>query len=177
MYLNKDKGNPVPAILAKDLVASLQKIRPLDRQFRQRDRVRQIVDVFNALARRLTSRPEDQLLVVGLLLDIDLNKILAVDGELRWRELYLALREIPWTIVVDRRPKISKVLGFRWAPSTWISSGRDAYLHYDDTIAACTEEGLRIRLSVLLLNDLCKTLEGYLLVKVDHVDQETARKR
>ena len=167
MYLNNDKGNPVPAILAKDLVASLQKIRPLDRQFRQRDRVRQIVDVFNALTRRLTSRPEDQLLVLGLLLDIDLNKILAVDGELRWREFYLALREIPWTIVFDRRPKISKVLGFGWAPSTWISSGRDAYLHYDDTLAVCTEEGLHISLIVLLLDGLCKTSEGYLLVKVD----------
>ena len=167
MYLNKDKGNPVPAILASDLVASLQKIRPLDRQFRQRDRVRQIVDVFNALTRRLTSRPEDQLLVLGLLLDIDLNKILAVDGELRWREFYLGLREIPWTIVFDRRPKISQVLGFGWAPSTWISSGRDAYLHYDDALAACTEEGLRIRLIVLLFDDLCETFEGYLRVNVD----------
>ena len=166
MYLNQDKGNPVPAILAKDLVASLQKIRPLHRQFRQRDRVRQIVDVFNALTRRLTSRPENQLLVLGLLLEIDLNKILAVDGELRWREFYLALREIPWTILFDRRPKISKVLGFGWAPSTWISSGRDVYLHYDDTLAACTEEGIRVKLIVLLLDDLCKTFEEYLLVKV-----------
>ena len=83
MYLNMHKGNPVPAILAKDLVTSLQKIRPLYRQYRQRDRVRQLVDVFNALTRRLTSMPENQLLVLGLLLDIDLNKILAVDSEFR----------------------------------------------------------------------------------------------
>ncbi len=168
MNLNKDEGNPIPAILAKDLVASLQKIRPLDRQFRQRDRVRQIVDVFNALTRRLTSRPEDQLLVLGLLLDIDLNKILVAEGELQWRNFYLALGRVPWTIVFDRRPKLSSLVGFRWAPATWISSGRDAYLRYDEALATCTEEGLRISLTILLLDHACKTLEGYLLVEVEN---------
>lgn len=165
----------VSAILARDLLAALQKVRPLDQWHQYRDKARRLVDVFNALTRRLTSRPEDQLLVISLLLDLNTHEIMAEIGEARWGKLYLLLENIPWTIIFDRRPKLSSIPGFSWAPKTWISSGRDEYLHYSETLASCTEQGLQIALMVLVLDEVCESTERYLSISVGPDRYELAR--
>ena len=175
LYNNKSMESPVPAILARDLLAALQKARPLDRHHQSRERSRKVVDVFNALTRRLTSRPEDQLLVLALLLDVDVNNIMALSGEARWRQFYLSLQEVPWTIVFDRRPKLSRTPGFSWAPATWISSGKDEYLHYDEALATCTDDGLRVTTTVLMLDDICESAEPYILILIGAHLYELAR--
>ena len=151
-FWSEGEGNPFPAIFFRDLVGILQKARPLSSDRKHRSMQRRIVDLYNALSRRDTSRHNDQLLVMGLLLDIDIEDMLSLNGEDRWRAFYLALRQIPWTIVYDRRSKM-RMDGFQWAPATWLSEGLDEWLHYDESLADITAEGLMINLKVLMLDD------------------------
>jgi len=48
---------------------------------------------------------------------------------------------------------------FRWAAKIWLSDGKDEWLNYYDASATCSEEGLRITIIVLRLN------EAYTLAK------------
>jgi hypothetical protein len=41
---------------------------------------------------------------------------------------------------------------FRWAPSTWISHGKDVWFHYDDVLAHCSGDGLRVAITALILD-------------------------
>jgi hypothetical protein len=84
----------------------------------------------------------------------------------RWKEFYLSLREVPWTIIFDRRPKMCSV-NFRWAPKTWISYGKDEWLHYDDSLAVCSNNGLQVNITALILDDLCPLDSSQILIQVD----------
>src|ERR1700722_6445519 len=66
---------------------------PLDHKHYARTKSRRVVDTFNVLTRRQTSRPDDQLLVLGLLLDIDVEHLMTLSDEDRWKEFYLSMRE------------------------------------------------------------------------------------
>ena len=144
------KASPFPAVFARGLLGVLQKARPLDKRHYERSISKRTVDLFNAMTRRRTSRPDDQLLVLGLLLDVDIKPLMELHGEDRWQAFYLCLGRIPWTVVFDQRPKM-QMSPFNWAPSTWISSGKDEWLHYDEKMAEITEDGLQITLTVLIL--------------------------
>ncbi|KAK2616629.1 hypothetical protein QQS21_000452 [Conoideocrella luteorostrata] len=124
-YFERPEGNPFPSILSIELLAMLQKARPLDSQHPRRPLSRRLVDLFNAMTRRLTSRPTDQFLVIGLFLGLDLN----CNGD----------------------------VSFTWAPSTWISTGGDQWLHYNDEEASITENGLIVTLRVLVLQERVET--------------------
>jgi hypothetical protein len=143
-----DKDKWFAAIFIRDLLTILQKARPLDRFNRQRPMSRRVVDLFNALSRRRSSRPDDQLLVMGLLLDIDIKPLLSLEGEEKWIFFYRNLKHIQWTVLFDQREKL-RTSPFRWAPSTWISPGRDEWLHYDEAPGEITDEGLKVTLTVL----------------------------
>jgi hypothetical protein len=162
----KHSVSPFPFLFTRDLLASLQKTRPLGRKHYARTKSRRVVDTFNVLTRRQTSRPDDQLLVLGLLLDIDVEHLMALSGEDRWKEFYLSMREVPWTIIFDRRPKMCSA-NFRWAPKTWISYGKDEWLHYDDDLAVCSNNGLHVNITALILNDLCTLNPSPILIQVD----------
>ncbi|KAK5660584.1 hypothetical protein OQA88_13142, partial [Cercophora sp. LCS_1] len=152
----RPQGNPFPSVFVPPLLAMLQKARPLDSRSHKRPRSRQLVDLFNALTRRQTSRPTDQFLVIGLLLGVDVGPGMALDGEERWKDLYLRIGKMPWTVVFDERPKMA-THPFCWAPSTWISAGGDRWLHYDDEEADITEQGLVVTLKVLVLEEAAST--------------------
>lgn len=173
IYYNHS-SNPFPFIFTRDLLAALQKTRPLDRYHHTRSKSHKIVDTFNVLTRRLTSRPDDQILVLGLMLDIDVEYLITLTGEVRWREFYLSLKEVPWTMVFDRRPKMS-LPPFRWAPKTWISHGKDEWLHYDDVLAACSHDGLRVNITALILHEECSFGEFEILIQVDKDLYELSR--
>ena len=66
-------ASPFPAVFVRDLVAVLQKARPLDSRHLERPWSRRMVDLFNAMTRRRSSRPDDQILLLGLLLDLDIG--------------------------------------------------------------------------------------------------------
>lgn len=100
-------GNPFPFVFMQPLLAILQKARPLDSRNNQRPRSRRLVDVFNALTRRQTSRPTDQFLVIGLLLGVGISLEISLEGEERWKDLYLQIGKIPWTMVFDQRAKMA----------------------------------------------------------------------
>ncbi|KAI6777793.1 uncharacterized protein J7T54_005805 [Emericellopsis cladophorae] len=151
-YYDRPEGNPFPSVFVHELLAMLQKARPLDSLNNQRPRSRRLVDLFNALTRRQTSRPTDQFLVIGLLLDLDISQGATLEGEERWKDLYLRIEKIPWTVVFDQRPKMATSL-FTWAPSTWISAGSDRWLHYNDEEADITDEGLIVTLKILVLDE------------------------
>jgi hypothetical protein len=91
---------------------------------------------------------------------------MTLSGENRWKEFYLSLREVPWTIVFDRRPKMCSA-NFRWAPKTWISHGKDEWLHYDDALALCSNNGLHVNITALILDDLCTLDQSKILILVD----------
>ncbi|ETI22027.1 hypothetical protein G647_06097 [Cladophialophora carrionii CBS 160.54] len=171
-------GSPFPNVFLRDLLAVLQKARPLDRtaraRFDSRPKVRRIVDIFNAFTRRRTSRADDQLLIMGLLLDVDVRGLMKKEGADRWTHFYLGLGEIPWTVVFDRRPKIEKY-PFRWAPASWISPGRDVWLHYDDALGTISDRGLKVRLSVLSLEQARCTDMSALFLEVDELRYELSR--
>ena len=167
-------SNPFPYIFIRELVSALQKTRPLDLYHHARSKSRKIVDIFNALTRRLTSRPDDQILVLGLMLDIDIHYLMTLTGEARWREFYLSVKEVPWTIVFDRRPKMS-LSAFRWAPNTWISHGKDEWLHYDDVLADCSDDGLRVNVTALMLHEMCTYSEFEILILADNDLYELSR--
>jgi Heterokaryon incompatibility protein (HET) len=167
-------SSPFPFLFTRDLLASLQKTRPLGLKHYTRTKSRQIVDTFNVLTRRLTSRTDDQLLVLGLLLDVDVERLMTLSGEDRWKEFYLSLREVPWTIIFDRRPKMCSA-NFRWAPKTWISHGKDEWLHYDDGLAVCSNNGLQVNITALVLDDLCALDQSQILIQVDEDLYELSR--
>ena len=149
-FYHDRKASPFPAVFARGLLGVLQKARPLDNRHYERSISRRTVDLFNAMTRRRTSRPDDQLLVLGLLLDVDIRPLMELRGEDRWRAFYLRLSKIPWTIVFDQRPKL-QMSPFTWAPSTWISTGKDEWLHYDEELADITDKALEVTLTVLVL--------------------------
>jgi hypothetical protein len=167
-----------PNVFIRDLLAVLQKARPLDRtartQFDSRPKVRRVVDVFNAFTRRRTSRADDQLLIMGLLLDIDVRGLMKKVGADRWMHFYLSLGEIPWTIVFDRRPKMENC-PFRWAPASWISPGRDVWLHYDDALGTISDQGLKVSLSVLSVTPAHHTDMPALFLEVGELQYELSR--
>ena len=150
------QGNPFPSVFVPSLLAMLQKVRPLDSRTHQRPWSKRLVDLFNALIRRQTSRPTDQFLVIGLLLGVDIRPGMALQGEERWKDLYLRIKKMPWAVVFDQRPKMA-TSPFRWAPSTWIGSGGDHWLHYNDEEAEITERGLIVTLRLLILEDVAST--------------------
>ncbi|KIW67605.1 hypothetical protein PV04_06843 [Phialophora macrospora] len=171
-------ASPFPNVFIRDLLAVLQKARPLDRTARarldSRPKVRRIVDIFNAFTRRRTSRPDDQLLIMGLLLDIDVRELMKKEGADRWVHFYLSLGEIPWTVVFDRRPKMANY-PFRWAPDSWISAGRDVWLHYDDALGTISDRGLKVKLSVLFLEQAHHTDMSALFLEVGELQYELSR--
>ncbi|EXJ80890.1 hypothetical protein A1O3_07178 [Capronia epimyces CBS 606.96] len=167
-------GSPFPSVFVRDLLAVLQKVRPLDRQAKNRPKPKKLVDTFNALTRRRTSRPDDQLLVLGLLLDVDISGGMRLSGEDRWKHFYLELREIPWTVLFDRRPKL-KSPPFRWAPDSWISPGQDVWLHYDEPLAVISNDGLTIELTVLVMYQSRRTSLTTLVLHVDKARYELSR--
>ena len=146
------KASPFPAVFVRGLLGVLEKARPPDDRHYERSIPKRTVDLFGAMTRRRTSRPDDQLLVLGLLLDVDIQPLMGLYGEDRWRTFYLRLGKIPWTVVFDQRPKM-QMSPFAWAPATWISSGKDEWLHYDEELAEITENGLEITLIVLVLEN------------------------
>ncbi|KAH0551127.1 hypothetical protein GP486_007529 [Trichoglossum hirsutum] len=161
--MNHPRPTPMSHVFVRDLVAMLQKVRPLDRRHRERPISKRLVDTFNALTRRQSSRPDDQLLVIGLLLDLDIDSLPTPSGEDKWMAFYMSLGKIPWTVVFDQRPKM-QVRPFTWAPSSWISSGKDEWLHYEEELAEITDEGLRIHLTILMLDDICSTKASAVIV-------------
>jgi hypothetical protein len=108
------------------------------------------------------------------MLDADVEYLLTLTGEVRWREFYLFLKEVPWTIVFDRRPKMS-LPPFRWAPKTWISHGKDEWLHYDDVLAVCSDDGLRVNITALILHEVCSFGEFEIRIQVDNDLYELSR--
>lgn len=160
----RPEGNPFPSVFVFELLAMLQKIRPLDSQSRQRPRLRRLVDLFNALTRRQTSRSTDQFVVIGLLLDLDTSQGTTLMGEERWKDLYIRIGRIPWTVVFDQRPKMT-MSSFTWAPSNWISTGGDRWLHYNDEEANITENGLTVTLKVLILDEVTEIGFSYLVLE------------
>jgi Heterokaryon incompatibility protein (HET) len=171
---NERKGTRFPALYVRDLVAVLQKARPLAPSPNRRSRQKRLVDLFNALTRRDSSRPDDQLLVIGLLLGINIQSLRDVPSLDRWQAFYLSLQQIPWTIVFDRRPKI-RTHPFCWAPATWISAGQDEWLHYDEDLAEITSEGLKVSLNVLLLTRTCPTTFSAIFIRTEPYIYELIR--
>ena len=45
--------------------------------------------------------------------------------------------------------------GFKWAPNSWISHGKDEWLRYDELLANCSNDGLRVNITVLTLHEVC----------------------
>lgn len=166
--------SPFPTVFVRDLLAVLQKVRPLDRQAKNRPMVKKVVDIFNAFSRRRTSRPDDQLLVMGPLLDVDVRDLMKLTGEDRWVHFYISLREIPWTVLFDRRPKLT-TYPFRWAPASWISPGQDVWLHYDEALAAITHEGLKVTLTALWLDQPRHTKMPAVILEADQTRYEVTR--
>ncbi|KIX02571.1 uncharacterized protein Z518_08512 [Rhinocladiella mackenziei CBS 650.93] len=164
--------SPFPTVFVRDLLAVLQKARPLDRQAKHRPKVRKLVDIFNAFTRRRTSRPDDQLLVMGLLLDVDVRDLMELNGQERWIHFYLSLREIPWTVLFDKRPKI-ECRPFRWAPASWISPGQDVWLHYDEGLGMISKDGLSVTLTVLSLDEAHDTSMSALVLEVGQAPDQT----
>ena len=158
------KASPFPGLFTRDLLAILQKARPLASSLGERSKQKRIADLFNALTRRDSSRPGDQLLVMGLLLGINIRRLLELDGENRWRAFYLSLGQIQWTIVFDQRQKML-TSPFRWAPATWLSAGRDEWLHYDEDLAEITEDGLKISRTILVLSKVQATTGAPLVAR------------
>ena len=97
-----------------------------------------------------------------------------LDSEDRWKAFYLGLKKIPWTVVFDQRPKM-QITPFTWAPSTWISSGKDQWLHYDNELADITETGLRVSLKVLILDQKCTTNAPRIIIEADQDHYELSR--
>ncbi|GKU11333.1 unnamed protein product, partial [Fusarium langsethiae] len=151
---NPRGGNIFPFIFVRDLVAMLQKTRPVNFDWHQRPWSNRLVDAFNVLTRRRSSRSDDQIIVISLMLDLDLESLLNLEGEEKWRKFYISLGTIPWTIMFDERSKMP-TSPFTWAPATWISSGKDKWLHYEDDLAEITEQGLKVTLTVLRLETPC----------------------
>ncbi|KAK0509938.1 hypothetical protein JMJ35_007332 [Cladonia borealis] len=168
------KANPFPAVFVRDLVAVLQKARPLDLHHRKRPWVRRLVDLFNAMTRRRTSRPDDQISALGLFLELEIKDLLRLEGEDRWKAFYLKLERIPWTVVFDQRPKM-QASSFTWAPSTWISSGKDLWLHYDEELADITNEGLKVTLTALILDETSPTNPSGMVIQAGQELYEVSR--
>ena len=167
-------ANPFPAVFVRDLVAVLQKARPLDRYHLERPWERCLVDLFNAMPRRRSSRPDDQILVISLLLDVEIGSLMELDREDRWKDLYMKLGTIPWTVIFDQRPKMQTSC-FTWAPSTWISSGKDEWLHYDEELANVTEKGLLVTLTALVFNECAPRNVSCMVIEVEGQLYELSR--
>ena len=172
-YMDR-KASQFPAVFVQGLVAVLQKVRPLDLRHYKRSRSRRTVDLFNAMTRRRSSRPDDQLLVFGLMLDLEIGPLLEVRGEDRWKAFYMSLGKIPWTVVFDQRPKMQRS-PFTWAPSTWISSGKDQWLHYDEELADIADKGLAVALTVLVLDEPSTVHFSRLLIQAEQNRYELSR--
>ena len=168
------KANPFPAVFVRDLVAVLQKARPLDLHHHKRPWVRRLVDLFNAMTRRRTSRPDDQILALGLFLGLEIKELMRLEGEDRWKAFYLQLKKIPWTVVFDQRPKM-QASSFTWAPSTWISSGKDVWLLYDEELADITDEGLNVTLTALILDEPSPTNSSGMVIQAGQELYEVSR--
>ena len=168
------KANPFPAVFVRDLVAVLQKARPLDLHHHKRPWVRRMADLFNAMTRRTTSRPDDQILAIGLFLELEIKDLLRLEGEDRWKAFYLQLKKIPWTVVFDQRPKM-QASSFTWAPSTWISAGKDLWLHYDEELADITDEGLKVTLTSLILDEPSPTNPTSMVIQAGQELYEISR--
>lgn len=173
-YYDRPVGNQFPSVLVRELLAMLQKARPLDLYQQERSRSKCLVDLFNALTRRQTSRPSDQLLVIGLLLDLNIGRLMEFEGEEGWRAFYISLKKIPWTVVFDQRPKM-RASSFKWAPSTWTSAGGNRWLHYDHGEADITERGWSMNLIVLALDEIAPTNLSRAVIKTNNHSYELSQ--
>lgn len=163
---NLGGGNLFPFIFVRDLVAILQKARPVNLHWHNRPWSNRLVDVFNVLTRRRSSRIDDQIIVISHMLGLGLESFLDLEGEEKWKKFYISIGTIPWTIIFDERPKMSAP-PFTWAPATWISSGKDKWLHYEDGLAEITEQGLKVTLTVLRLETPCSSDLARIVVHAD----------
>ena len=64
---------------------------------------------------------------------------------------------------------------FRWAPSTWISSGKDQWLRYDEELADITDNGLAVALTVLVLDEPSTVHFSRLLIQAEQNRYELSR--
>lgn len=108
------------------------------------------------------------------MLDVNIDHLMTLTVEERWKKFYISLEEVPRTIVLDRRPKMD-ISPFRWAPSTWISYGKDEWLHYDDVLANCSGDGLRVTITALLLDGVCTFSDFAILIQVEEDLYELSR--
>ncbi|OCH92344.1 hypothetical protein OBBRIDRAFT_455405 [Obba rivulosa] len=118
----------------------LREMRQLTGSFLRESPAIKFGHISSALEFRTTSKPEDETLAIASLFNVSAFELATLAPEERMRTLLLKIRDLPSDVVFLRGPKLSEP-GFRWAPSSFMSSDRgDVHLAKCDAI--CTEEGL-----------------------------------
>ncbi|OCH84933.1 hypothetical protein OBBRIDRAFT_807893 [Obba rivulosa] len=100
--------------------------------------------VLNCLEWRTTSKAEDETLAISSLLHVDAFELVNLAPEKRMMTLLLRVRNVPSQLVFMTGPKLD-IPGFRWAPKTFMTSGRVEAGQCD---AECTPDGLSATYSV-----------------------------
>lgn len=97
--------------------------------------------VWSGLTRRTTQKPEDEVICVATLLDLDLKAIMETPKSERMKKLLLLQRRIPSNIIFGNMQRM-QVDGFRWAPESFMAK---AFRRGVAKTALCSEAGLNVQ--------------------------------
>jgi hypothetical protein len=111
---------------------------------RNLDTINSFVTVWSGLTLRTTQKPEDEVICIATLLDLDLKIILETPKSERINKLFLLQGNIPSNIIFGRMQRMD-VDGFRWAPKSFMTKA--FYRGTTNQKALCTETGLSLRYS------------------------------
>ncbi|RFU30656.1 hypothetical protein B7463_g5707, partial [Scytalidium lignicola] len=94
---------------------------------------------------RATSRPSDEAICVGSMLNLNMSEILSASGDNKMEILWSMMPHIPPDVIFWIGPKLERK-GFRWAPSTFLI-GRDLLINEmtNPYTATLTQRGLLVR--------------------------------
>lgn len=150
----------------RNLLVPLRDIRPGLREASRKDI--HLAYVMHSVQTRSTSHPDDELLTVSGIANVDVNEVIELTGEARIVKFYQLARQVSWLILFLTKERVS-VAPFRWIPRTMLGWTNDTMVVSvsRQPNAVCTKYGLEVELEVLPL-DTCLdfTTDIHVLVSV-----------
>jgi hypothetical protein len=121
--------------------------------------------VFNAVAWRSTSKPEDEVVCLAILLGVEPDSFLGTDPKQHIPQLLLELEKIPISLLFVPGER-HRAACFPWCPKSFLKSRRIYSTSQRSELGQCTKKGLRVNLPGWFLNPSTvrsvETLHGFI---------------
>ena len=100
--------------------------------------------MLRAIHNRTTSRSDDETLIIGTFLGIDVAPIVAASSEEKMATLFRAMKHIPANVLFTLGPRLSSK-GLRWAPATFLRSKGGSTLYVVKDLVPMSLEQIAVK--------------------------------